>query len=471
MKIKSITILLAAFTAGILMTGCKKYLSVQPESSFTSDQVFTNERAAQQALNGIYNYLADANLYGSNLSTIAIELLGQRYAPPSLGGTNNYTYLRQYIYTNTLVQPTFEQLWQKAYGTILYTNEFIPQMDAMVKEGTLTAAHASQMKGEAIAIRGLVHLDLLRLFGPVFSAAPAAAAIPYYSKADGLSQPILPASQVLDSVLADFTRAEQLLSADPIITQGVNNFPDFYSGFRNQRLNYYAVKALMARAHLWAGNTAAAHDSAQAVLSQGEQWFPWTTTAAITSANAADRVYSPEILFGSYNQNMYTTYNTVFSSTLLSTQVMTVNTGGVDKIFEANKNDYRYNYWFNSSPNGFLSFDKFRDIADVTKTWRFVQPLVRKTELYYILAETDAAMAIPLLDSVRTHRGLPLLSSSASVPDEIKKEYQKEFWGEGQLFFYYKRINATTIPSGTSATATIAPVYVVPLPLSETSPR
>jgi hypothetical protein len=466
-----INILLSVFAAGVLMTGCKKFLDIQPESSFTDDQVFTNERAAQTALNGIYNYMADANLYGSNLSTVTIELLGQRFSPPNLGGTNNYIYIRQYSYTNILVQPAFDQLWQKAYSTILYANEFISQMDRMSQDGTLTTAHANQMKGEAIAVRGLLHLDLLRLFGPVYSVSPSALSIPYYSKADGNSQPILPASQVMDSVLADFTRAEQLLSADPIITQGVNNTQDFYTGLRNQRLNYYAVKALMARAYLWGGNTAAAHDSAQAVLTQGEKWFPWTGTGAITSGSVPDRVYSPEILFGSYNQNMYTMYNTIFSSTLLSTQVMTVNSGGLDKIFESNKNDYRYNYWFNSSPNGFLSFDKFKDIGDATKPWRFIQPLIRKTELYYILSETDPTQALPLLDTVRTHRGLPALAAVASVPTEIMKEYQKEFWGEGQVFFYYKRMNVTTIPSGTSATGTIAPVYVVPLPLSETSPR
>ncbi|PUZ25523.1 hypothetical protein DCC81_14660 [Chitinophaga parva] len=471
MKTTSFAIGLALLTATVGMGGCKKYLTVQPESSFTGEQVFGNEKAAQSALNGIYNYLADGNLYGSNLTTISIELMGQRFAPPSLGGTNNYTYLRTYAYTNTLVMPTFEQLWQKAYGTILYANAFIPQMDRMQAAGTLTAAHAAQMKGEALAIRAMVHFDLLRLFGPVYSTAPDAKSIPYYSRADGQAQDILPASQVMDSVLLDLSQAEQLLAADPIITQGVNNAQDFYAGFRNQRLNYYAVKALEARACLWMGNTTAAHDAAAAVLAEGEKWFPWTTPAAITAANAPDRVYSPEILFGSYNQNMYTTYNASFSSTLLATQVITVNNANVDKVFEANKNDYRYNYWFNSSPNGFLSFDKFKDIADNTKTWRFVQPLVRKTEMYYILAETDPAAALSLLDSVRTHRGLPPLDPSASIPTEIQKEYQKEFWGEGQLFYYYKRNNVARIPSGTSGTATVAPVYVVPLPLSETSPR
>lgn len=468
MKTRFIYIFFALLAA---TTGCKKYLTVEPESSFTSDQVFTNEKAAQTALNGMYNYLADANLYGGNLSTITIELLAQRFAPPSLGGTNNYTYIPQYAYTQSLVMPTFEQIWQKAYATILYANVFIPQMDRMQQQGMLTAAHASEMKGEAIAIRALLHFDMLRLFGPVYSVNPAATSIPYYSSADGVSQPLLPASQVMDSVLADFTQAAQLLSADPITTQGINTTQDFYSGFRNQRLNYYAVKALTARALLWAGNTQAAHDTAQAVLAAGEKWFPWTPTSAITNANAPDRVYSSEMLFGSYNLNMYTTYTSLFSSTLQATQVITVNNTRLDQTFESNKNDYRYNYWFNASPNGFQSFDKFKDISDQTKSWRFVQPLVRKTELYYIIAETDPANALNLLDTVRIHRGLPALASSADVPTEIKKEYQKEFWGEGQLFYYYKRLNITPLPSGTSQYSNVSPVYVAPLPLSETSPR
>jgi starch-binding outer membrane protein, SusD/RagB family len=455
----------------VATTGCKKYLTVEPESSFTGNQVFSNEQAAQTALNGMYNYLADVNLYGSNLSTVTIELMGQRFAPPSLGGVSNYTYVQQYGYTQSLVMPTFEQIWQKAYATILYANVFIPQMDHMQQQGKLTAAHASEMKGEAIAIRALLHFDMLRLFGPIYSVSPAAQSIPYYTQANGVSQPLLPANQAMDSVLADFTMAEQLLSADPVITQGVNSTQDFYNGFRNQRLNYYAVKALMARAYLWAGNTAAAHDSAQAVLAQGEKWFPWTSTSAITNANSPDRVYSQEVLFGSYNLNMYTIYNATFSSTLQLSQAMTENSTRLDQTFESNKNDYRYNYWFNTSPNGFQSFDKFKDIADNTKPWRFVQPLVRKTEMYYIMAETDPTNALTLLDTVRIHRGLPALVSSASIPTEIKKEYQKEFWGEGQLFYYYKRLNITPLPSGSSQYSNITPVYVVPLPLSETSPR
>ena len=67
--------LLLLFVSALVMAGCKKYLTVQPESSYTELQVYSSERAAQQALNGLYNDLADNNLYGANLTMTTLELL------------------------------------------------------------------------------------------------------------------------------------------------------------------------------------------------------------------------------------------------------------------------------------------------------------------------------------------------------------------------------------------------------------
>jgi hypothetical protein len=126
-----------------------------------------------------------------------------------------------------------------------------------------------------------------------------------------------------------------------------------------------------------------------------------------------------------------------------------------------------------------LTFNKFADLTDQTKPWRFMQPLIRKSELYYILAETETnpVSGLGYLNTVRYNRGLPNVTNAALLAAEIQKEYQKEFWGEGQVFFYYKRTAQPTIPSGTSATSTVymsgtfAANYVVPVPLSETTPR
>ncbi len=95
--------------------------------------------------------------------------------------------------------------------------------------------------------------------------------------------------------------------------------------------------------------------------------------------------------------------------------------------------------------------------------------------MYYILAETEtnSTAALAYLNQVRLNRGLTALTSTATLDDEIKKEYQKEFYGEGQLFFYYKRRNLTLIPSGisTSNITMTKAKYVVPLPASETDYR
>lgn len=471
--------LLLLFVSALVMAGCKKYLTVQPESSYTEIQVYSSERAAQQALNGLYNDLADNNLYGANLTMTTLEMLGNRFNETSTS-INTYYQVQQYAYTQDSVEAIFEGLWQKAYGSILNANKFIAMMDGAVKGGVLTQTHADQMKGEAIALRAFVHFDLLRLFGPIYSQSSGQKAIPYYRNADGNPQPISTAAQVLDSVLADFSQAEILLSNDPVINAGVIASSDFYNGNRNQRLNYYAVKGLMARAYLWGGYTSAAHDSAKSVLNQGEKWFPWLKDSIARAPIDPDRIFSPEILFGVYNTNMYTNHLAYFSAALLDKNILSAQPTRLANTFESNTNDYRY-----TAPNSstwqingksYPTFFKYADIATPSKPWRYIQPLIRKSEMYYIVAETDPSpsVSIAALDTVRYHRGVINLSPAAVIATEVQKEYQKEFWGEGQLFFYYKRTNKTSIPSGTSGTGNVSMTtakYVVPLPLSETTPR
>lgn len=461
-----------SLAAILLLSGCKKYLTVQPEDKFTEDQLYGSEQGIQLALNGLYTSLSDNALYGANLSTTTIELLGQRYNVSYSGSSNSYQSVQTFAYTQAAVQSTFDALWQKAYGTLLATNKFISEMDGVARKGILTEAHASQLKGEAIGIRALIHFDLLRLFGPVYVSAPTAPAIPYYTQADGVAQPILPAQQVLDSVLTDLSNAANLLSNDPVITSGVLLNPDYYSGYRNQRLNYYAVQGLMARAYLYGGNTTAAHDAALALLTGGEKWFPWLRSSSITDGTSPDRIFSSEVLFSVYNQNLYTNYNSFFSPALLPQSLLTALPARLDNIFEANQNDYRYTTTWLNSATGARTFAKYADIGVPAAPWRFLQPLLRKSEMYYILAETDTVKDTQLgyLDTVRVHRNLPNLATTVTIATEVKKEYQKEFFGEGQIFFYYKRTRSGTIPSGVS-TGNITPNYVVPLPLSETTPR
>jgi hypothetical protein len=238
-------------------------------------------------------------------------------------------------------------------------------------------------------------------------------------------------------------------------------------------MNYYAVKALLARAYLWQGNSAQARATALALLNEGEKWFPWVTTEAATTATNPDRVFSTEIIFGLNNPELYLQYDLYFNPAQYIGAVMAPIETRLNEVYEGLQQDYRYVRTWTITGNQ-PYFLKFAPLSG-TYNWKFIQPMLRKSELYLILAETetDPATALGYLNTERRNRGLANLPSITSMTAELRKEYQKEFFGEGQLFYYYKRTNATSVPSADMPYpwATVNPQYKVPLPLSETSTR
>ncbi len=80
--------------------------------------------------------------------------------------------------------------------------------------------------------------------------------IPYNTASKPQTSELLGSEAIMQHITEDLRAAIALLKdADPIITQGVrhganpNGSNDLY--YRQYRLNYYAAKALLARAYLW----------------------------------------------------------------------------------------------------------------------------------------------------------------------------------------------------------------------------
>ena len=101
--------------------------------------------------------------------------------------------------------------------------------------------------------------------------------------------------------------------------------------------------------------------------------------------------------------------------------------------------------------------------------------MLRISEMYYIKAEIQLGKgletdAMQTLTEFLKHRGVD--SPSILTPQALlDDEYRKEFFGEGQLFFYYKRLKRTSIPGSTGANVTVtlsSNDYVLPIPDGET---
>lgn len=469
---RTIKILLILLTTATFFS-CKKFLDVQPEDKVSESQLYSNKNGIRSVLNGLYLDLAANQLYGDNLTLSTIEILGQRY---NISSEHNQYKTSTYAYKDKPTIDRMEDIWSAAYSTILNINVFLENLNKY--EGVLDQSTKNIYSGEAVAMRALLHFDLLRLYGPRYSTVDSTKqSLPYYKNSKTEVNPLLPANEFMDNVMADLNLAETLLQNDPIITTGVNiakpeDLVDFLSNNRNYRLNYYAIKGLKARAYLYRGDKISALTTAKGVLAASDK-FPWTTSAnALVEKQNPDRVFSTEMLFGVMNSQLYNRYLNWFDPSIGEKQILAPIPSRLATVFENNENDYRFNLNWQMPSNGskpYKTFLKYADVVDKTKTFRFSIPLLKISEIYYIAAECEpnAAEGITLLNIVRANRGLLPLATTANLSTELQKEYQKDFFGEGQLFYYYKRRNITAVANGSSTSGNVTINYNVPLPDSE----
>ncbi|BDF52925.1 MULTISPECIES: RagB/SusD family nutrient uptake outer membrane protein [Butyricimonas] len=474
-RIYKLTGLLFLFV--LTLMGCNSWLDAKPEDRVTDKQLYSTVQGFRTALNGIYVELNDKSLYGGDLLVTGIEVLAQRY--DFSGNTTDISKVGNYDYTTDYAKAKFAAIWEKAYSLIANCNKLLEY--AELNQDVLNGQNRELITGETYALRAFLHFDLLRLFGPIYKESPSAESIPYNTKYSISATSILPANQVIEKILNDLKTAEDLLQkSDPIIENGPQN-QDSEDGlnhytYRAQRFNYYAVKALQARVNLYAGNTEEAVKAARAVIAVQEQWFPFTKYSEIMGGTkSADRIFSSEIIFSLYHSARSDIFTDYFSPDLEPSAVY-LPKKNLDKFFiQETDKDWRYSStWLQASTRDYKCFHKYENVSTTTNLNHLI-PILRITEMYYIIAEasTDATEALDAINKVLYNRGLTELPNNDNLASTVQEEYKREFWGEGQLFFYYKRVNEPSIYSfseGKSITMD-ATKYVIPLPLSETDYR
>ncbi|OXA79088.1 SusD family protein [Flavobacterium aquidurense] len=466
------------FLVSLAAGSCSDFLEVVPQDQILESQTYSSEAGVQNVHNGLYLQLSSRSLYGQQLTMDAVEILAQQY---NISGTHYQASMATYAYAEKTPKATLSGIWEKAYTTILSSNKFLESIDEHA--GVISVEKANLLKGEAIAIRAMLHFDMLRLFGPIYKVAPGDPSVPYYDKPVTTSNPILPAKEVVAKVLADLDLSLSLLTKDPILTVGkyaassAFDGNPYYAANRGQRMNYLAVKCLKARVLLYSGDKVGASTVANEVIAftKSNQFFPWTPFLEATNAANPDRTFSSENFFSLSDYTLYTKQKDLFDSSLDDFTIYAPLLSRLTAVFESNDNDYRsLPSWKIPIVGGKTqkTFFKYEDVTDKTKLFRLQIPMLKLSEMYLIAAETAPVPAdgIAFLNTLRFNRGLTNLAATAVVATEVTKEYKKEFMGEGQLFFYYKRINSATIPLGSAASGnvTMGPLqYVLPLPDSE----
>jgi len=472
--------------AGIMFSACNDWLSATAPSEIREEVQFSTPAGFEQALIGCYIGMSQDLLYGMRLSWHLPELLARQFQVTS-GGFLADRYLQSYNYKDNLSRNVVEAMWLEGYKVVANANNALEFIDTKGQEVLLPLQY-KLIKGELLAIRAYVHFDLLRLFGygnwEGRSEMAEKYTLPYVTTVGKSITPQFKGKEYIQAILADLTASLELLAdVDPVLKKHDESFysevnTDGFFNNRTMRLNYYAVKALMARVYMWEGSNQSktqARSIAEETITALKQndvvhWMtqtglatnPALTDEAIFMVQVKD-LSSATLMFlklGLNDQEKTTTY--MYLTNAQATALFETGTIGAT--------DWRYT----GSTYPGVDYRVPLKMYQESSNWGYTNlvPLFRLPELYYIAAETyitgpnaNLNKAKELLEEIRATRSVmaPLTAVSAEeLKEELLKEYKKEFLSEGVMFFYYKRTGAITIPQYTQEMGDAQ--YVLPFP-------
>ncbi|MFV0590299.1 MAG: RagB/SusD family nutrient uptake outer membrane protein [Draconibacterium sp.] len=465
--------IVALLAAALLMFSCEDYFDVSPKSQILTDEHFSSETGFFDQLTGVYSQMASSSLYGREMTFGLAEVLSQNY---NIDATNTYRFAAQYDYTNSGVQSRINSVWNTAYNCIANLNIMLEYYET-VDSTLFTDNHYSLYKGEALGLRGFLHFEMLKAFSPSPASNGSAMAVPYVTQYAPQVTGQKSVNETMDLVIADLKNAVKYLSADSLY---IAESPYTFSNTRHYYFNYYAAQYILARAYLWKGDLTNAAKVAEEVIADFDEksfsspvsWVHFTQVQGVPN-DQVNRLFTPELVFRVNVPGMADLVDPYFTEEAGSNSFYFTDES-LDKIFEKSTKGLG---------NDFRSLFGIQYDGEKQYIWKYHQygyfddqmPVIRKPEIYYIAAEaqkeSNPARSIELLNEVRSNRNiteddaLPETLTSAEIQNEIFKEYRKEYLGEGQLFFYYKRLNIPTIEG--SAVAANNAVYVWPMPDNE----
>lgn len=462
-------ILLIWFTGLFLLGGCSDWLDVDSKTEISADQLFENERGFVVALNGIYSTLAGNSMYGGELTYGGIEALSRGITTDKIV----YQELRNYNYEYSSVKSFISSIWEKSYNLIANCNEILAQVDDK-SDNFFTGNNYELIKGQALAMRAMLHFNIARFFAPLPGKANPTL-LPYNEKITHIAGQTLPTDQFMEKVIRDFTEARKLLAVNDTLPDARTEMKSYRFSYSTSsmekyigyRFNYYSTTALLARAALWNGNKELAYENANLLIekySLDEKLVQFTTPSNINKGKC-DRLFSEDILSGLYRQTEELTdaFNSISGVCYVANYT---------SVFDPEEADLRKNLVETMAGGNYRTY-KY-SATHFQNNRNYLIPMIRLSEMYYIIAEviadTDLAKATQQLDYVRKQRGvktnLTIPSDKDSFIDLLIQEARRETLSEGQMFFYYKRLDYPVLDEK-EGNQTLNEEFTFPIPEAE----
>lgn len=440
MKISIKIIALAVFAS--TLGSCTDFLDRYPSTELPTDIAITDYKGAYTAIIGTYNSLQGANnntSYYASRFFIYGDVRGDFMQATIPGKRSSSFYELNYSADNS------PAMWSTPYNVIRNANNVIAAIDAgKVKDGK--ADDVANIRGQALAIRALVHFDLCRIYGkPYTMDGGTSYGIPIVTK------PLLPdalpgrssVAEVYDQVIKDLT--------DAINDPASKLTSEKATGF----INSWAAKALLSRVYLYKGDNALALSTAEDVINNSP-YALWTTEQY---AGAWKEMGSSEFIFEIVNTSDDNIdlegLGYMMSETGYNDVIMTEN---FVKVMQQYPDDVRYSIMETAKEVANIEaygtnkvyLNKYPGRTSQSSVQN-VYPL-RLSEIYLNAAEaalkaSDAIKAQLYLNKIfiRANPTATPVAQADVTLDRILLERGKELIGEGHRFFDLMRNNKEVV--------------------------
>jgi len=403
----------------ILFSRCDSFTEVDlPQSQLTAAAVFEDRVTANAAMTDIYSKMRDNGVLSGLFTGLSNQLglysdeLTSYNAPGSLS----------FHFSNNTLQASgaeIAQLWTSGYSQVYAANAVIEGVD---NAAHLPEADRSQLKGEALFVRGLLHCYLANCFGSV----------PYITTTD----------YAANRVARRISENDVLLLAKSDLEQATALLPESYVSSERVRPNRYAAYAVLARINLYLKLWDEASNAASAVLNQTDLYV-WETDldkVFLKESNTTIWQFMPALMGNNTKESgTFSFFTGPPPASALSPALL--------GAFEPD--DQRKAHWVKTITNDSGSWSHAYKYKAFTNTGSSVEYsiVLRLAEQYLIRAEAraqagDLIGAKEDLNKIRHTAGLPDSEAigSAEIIAAVLKERQVELFCEfGHRFFDLKR--------------------------------
>lgn len=434
--------------ATAVISSCAKQIDLTPQFNLDASKPLQNLEQADFALTGAYNGFQGVNYFnaGANNAPASFSCLPDMMSDDlteSLESLGNYRAQSEWTYVSN--DPLVETTWLGCYNTISTVNAIIRDIDGLAVQDTL---RAHKIKGQALAIRAMVHFDLLRLFAPDLDRNSTAPGIPYVKKFDVTATPARnTVKECYDAILADVDESIRVLS--------LGTGTPINSSSKRSRIDLTAVYALAARVNLYANQWQKAIDAATYVINAVPLANPtefrkiWTDESvseviwAATFENSDGRPYD-NVFFATGNRSSYrpspelrALYNAAADVRYIS---YFASVGTFNGVPQASR--FVVSKYIGKVLGGVLKTDGVVN----WKAFRVSEMYLIRAEASYNLGnETAARNDLNSLRAARIAGFTPGTETGNVLYTAILTERRKELAFEGHRFFDFKRLNHTPI--------------------------